>query len=236
MKDQWIALDMYFFAKPFPMRLRDRFGATGQLVFIAFLCACKQDWPQGEITFVSDSEALQKMGVEGWPLIDDEGHKWTLDEFWTFTGRFKQTKKTARGRVWNVKSTQFERWQKTIGRDMAAERQRRSRAKNGRDNNRDTPCDMAVTGGVTDKDNDKDISLTHPGVEPPDPKSTSRRNGTNPRAQGTNPRANGTNPRAQAAEARRELIPDWQPDPQPAGGIDRAAVADLRANPAGKHP
>lgn len=187
MKDQWIALDMYFFAKPFPMRLRDRFGATGQLVFIAFLCACKQEWPQGEIKFVSDYEALQKMGVEDWPLVDDQGDKWTLDEFWTFTGRFKQTKKTARGRVWNVKSTQFERWQKTIGREMAAERQRRSRAKNGRDTYRDTHRDTTVTGGVTDKDNDKDIT--------PTPVTRFASNGKN-----------------HTQDPPRPVIPDWQPD------------------------
>lgn len=238
---QWIALDAYFPFKPFPVRLRGQFGAIGQLMFIGFLCACKRNRPQGQISFASDAEALQKMGLEGCPLVNDRGEGWTLDEFWTFTGHAKQTKKTARGDVKTVKSSQFERWQHTVERDMAAERQRRWRAQNGRDKQRDTTRyderDSQRDETVTDIDKDKDISpyphdgtvtdvvtSTPQGAPPPAPPNGQRRNGTNPRAQRTNPRA------GQPAEPeRRPAIPDWAGDPEPDGPvIDAGAVAALR--------
>ncbi len=45
---------------------------------------------------------------------------------------------------------------------------------------------------------------------------------------GTNPRTRGTNPRAKAVAARRELIPDWQPEPQPACVVDPDAITAFR--------
>jgi hypothetical protein len=230
---QWLALDTQFFAKPFPIRLQERFGPTGVCLFIAFLCACKRNSPQGEISFSSDVQALQELGLHGQPLVDAAGNEWSLEDFWAFTGRMKQTKKTARGRVKNVKCTHWERWQDRIQRDQAAERQRRSRAKNGRDTYRDTSRDNGVTTCVTENESEIETQ-THPGAWPPDPASTN--NFLNPRARGTNPRAKGTNPRALAAESRRETIPDWQPDPTPNGEVvDPAVVANLRANLTGGH-
>lgn len=225
---QWLAFDAYFFGKPFPIELQERFGPTGVVLFVAFLCACKRSQPQGQISYMSDTEALHQMGLDDCLLVDSHGEKWSLDEFWTFTGRMKQTKKTARGRVRNVISTHWERWQDVARRDMAAERQRRSRAKNGRDTGRDEECDSERDDRVTDidldLDSDIDIPQTPPGVEPPAPRTNSRNNGTNPRARGTNPRA-------LVAEAHREIIPDWEPDSSPDEAIiDRAASESLRAN------
>lgn len=225
---QWLAFDAYFFGKPFPIELQERFGPTGVVLFIGFLCACKRSHPQGQISYMSDTEALHQMGLDDCLLIDNDGEKWSLDAFWTFTGRMKQTKKTTRGRVRNVKSTHWERWQDVARRDMAAERQRRSRAKNGcdtgRDDERDIERDATVTDIDLDLDSDNDIPLTPPGDKPPGPPTHSRRNGTNPRARGTNPRS-------KAAEAHRETIPDWRPgpEPEPDDTITRDALDALRA-------
>jgi hypothetical protein len=200
---QWIALDVYFFAKPFPLRLQERFGPAGLVVFIAFLCACKKNQPQGQITFSSEHEALHQMRLEGWQLVDGSGDKWTLEEFFAFTGKHKQTRKNAKGHVITLISTHFWRWQRQAQRDMAAERQRRSRAKNGRDNERDHPRDSQRDATVTDIDIDIDI--------PPTP---SRRFASNGNTQPPDP--------------PRPPVPEWQPDPEPTGTIDRAAVDALR--------
>lgn len=206
---QWLALDVFFFGKPFPIKLKERFGLAGVCVYLAFLCACKRNHPQGEISFMGTAGALQEMRVDGWPLVDDQGHEWTLDEFWAFTGRMKQTRKTSRGHVTNVKSTHFERWQETVQRDQAAERQRRSRARNDRDEMRDNERDRGVTNTVTDLDSDLDTPLP--------PKGGGRRRFA------SNGNSNGQTPAGRP-------VADWKPEDAPADVIDPKAVSNLRAN------
>jgi hypothetical protein len=142
--EQWLKLDVYFIGKPFTMKLMDRFGAAGVVTWIAFLAACKRSSVQGRVTYMSDIEARHELFIHDMPLKDDRGDPWTLDDFFTFTGKMKQTRKNAHGRVKNVTCTHWERWQNAQKTDDARERQRRSRAKNG--------CDNSVTENEREKE------------------------------------------------------------------------------------
>lgn len=133
--DQWLKLDAHFLGKPFTLKVAERFGAAGVLTWVAFLAACKQGQRQGAVTFGSE-DALYRLLFPGFdvPLTDDSGVPWTLEEFFTYTGRMKQTRKTAHGRVQNVFATHWERWQNDQKTADARERKRRSRAQNGHKN------------------------------------------------------------------------------------------------------
>ncbi|MCA1572466.1 MAG: hypothetical protein LC798_19635 [Chloroflexi bacterium] len=126
---RWIVLDAYYLGSPLAITLRRQFGAMGPLMFIAFLCACKRARPPGTFTYMTEPEALDNLGVDERWMVDNEGKPWTLDDFWTATGRMKHTKRTRRGHVMHVVCTHWERWQEDPGTVAARERKRRSRAK-----------------------------------------------------------------------------------------------------------
>jgi hypothetical protein len=129
--DQWLKLDAFLPARPFSQQLMERFGLSGLGMWVAFLAACKRQPTQGRIAFISYDEALQIMGVYGCCLLDNEGQPWTLEDFFNFTGRKRQTRRTMRGRTLYVTSTHWEDWQETRAIALARERKRRWRAKSG---------------------------------------------------------------------------------------------------------
>lgn len=131
---RWIVFDADFYGNDFTDRLHARFGWAGVGVFVAFLCAAKRSAIPGRISFTSDAEARDLLRINGWPLVDDHGETWTLDDFWAFTGRMKQTQKTRRGRIQNVRATRWEQWQNVQKTLIERERKRRSRANSERDN------------------------------------------------------------------------------------------------------
>jgi hypothetical protein len=237
---QWLVFDADFFTNPFTDALLRRFGATGAVVWVAFLCACKRSFTPGEIHFASDAEALWLMRLSDVPLADHSGREWTLDEFWRFTGRMKQTRRTSRGRVTYVRSTHWERWQDDARVLMARERQRRWRA-TSRDADVTEPRRGATLRVTPETETETEIPPTptngvqpnpskrpSQGAPPPAPRRDAPQKKPNPRAAGTNPRARGSNPRNATAEAGRVPVPDWHPqrDDQPR---DPAVAAALRA-------
>jgi hypothetical protein len=147
---RWLALDADLFAKPFTDQLLDRFGWAGVATWIAFLCACKRSRPPGQITVYGDDEALVQMGIFGRPLVDDHGGKWTLEDFWGFTGRMKQTRRTSRGRTLHVRATHWGRWQVDAGRAQEAERKASQRARKQRTDPGQTP-DRCPNGAGPDR-------------------------------------------------------------------------------------
>jgi len=197
---RWLALDADLMGKPFTLDLYDRFGWAGVGVWVAFLCACKRSRTPGSIRFLSEADARAQLGILGLDLVDNEGAGWSLDDFWTHSGRKKQTKRTLRGRETNVKATHWQRWQK--------------RTSHGKNTGTRGPLARAEAGADLDLDLDLDTPLPPRGGQP------------GRFAQNGKPQ----NPDA------RPVIPDWQPDPEPADVIDPAAVANLRANPGGKQP
>lgn len=160
---RWLALDADLFGKRFTADLYDQFGWAGITTWVAFLCACKRSPTPGRISFLNDVQAAHELGVDGWDLVDSRGEPWTLTDFWTFTGRKKQTRRTPNGRRTDVVSTHWERWQDDARMQNGRERKRRWRGENGRD-----------TRGTSDgtqfrdvpPDSDSDIDL------PPPPSST----------------------------------------------------------------
>lgn len=209
---QWLALDAEFFAKPFPVQLRERFGFAGVGVFVALLCAAKRAHPQGEISYRDDADALRILHLEGASLVNDLGVAWTLDDLWKFTGQQKQTRiKREKTRI-KCQLSHWGRWQETIRRDQAAERMSRSRARNTRNGVR-TGSEHDANTLRTDKDIDIDTPLP--------PKGGGRRRFA------SNGNGNGQTPTG-------PVIADWQPEPPPDDVIASSAVANLRANPSGK--
>lgn len=146
MSEQWLKLDAYLLAKPFPLRLLERFGPTGLVTWIAFLAACKHSVVQGRVIFAGEADGRRQLFLDAAhaiELVDGHGQPWTLSDFFTFTGRMKQTRRTAHGRVTtadgrvrtadgrvqNVICTHWERWQNTQKTVAERERKRRSRAR-----------------------------------------------------------------------------------------------------------
>ena len=159
--DQWLKLDAYFLAKPFTIRVLERFGPAGVVTWVAYLAACKRNPTQGRFTFTSDADAVCQLLLQDLPLVDAKGQPWTIDEFFAFTGRMKQTKKTRHGHVRNVISTHWKQWQNAQKTDDARERKRRSRAQNG--------CDRFVTKSESEseRENESDAvtSASPPGAD-----------------------------------------------------------------------
>lgn len=165
------------FGKPFTLDLQHRFGWAGVATWIAFLCACKRSRTPGTFRFLSEADARGQLGILGWDLVDNAGDNWTLEDFWLFTGRKKQTRRTRRGREMNVTATHWEHWQKAEQTLKEQQRQRRWRAQN-RDG-RNVAVSRRRDGRVTpnsDSDSDSDISTRDACGKPP-AGDTSRNNG-----------------------------------------------------------
>jgi hypothetical protein len=212
---RWIVLDADFFANHFTDRILDRFGPAGVCLFVALLCAAKRSRLQGQITYASDSEAFDILGLRNLELVDTAGKSWTLDDFWKFTGTQKQTRRSAHGHVKHVNVTGWSQWQETLTREMAAERQRRLRAKNERDTGV-TENEQVRDGRVGDNDSDFDLDNDSPPIPP---RGSGRRFASNGKSR----------PPAGVPVA------EWHPEPEPTSDtIGSSAVANLRANPSGK--
>lgn len=154
-RSRWVAFDVHFYDNDLGVGIRERFGPVGLVLFSAFLCACKRSSSPGHFRYSSTADALNTLGLPGLRLGDENGAEFTLDEFWTYLGQRKMTRRTRRGRITDVVATRWERWQNDFGRQTEAEDKRRSRARN-------TPTvpgqstDDAPTDQDLDPDNDKD--------------------------------------------------------------------------------
>jgi hypothetical protein len=209
---RWLALDADLFGKRFTDDLYRQFGWAGVVTWVAFLCACKRSRHPGRISALNETEAAHILGLADWDLADNDGKPWTLDDFWAFTGRKKQTRRTRHGRHFDVTSTHWERWQDAAGRAREAEQKRTSRAQKRRDPFGHDPDTPRTNVGL-----DLDLDLDNP----PTPR----------RAGGSRGRfaSNG-----QSETPTGRAVPEWQPDPEPDNVIDPVAGANLRANPSGK--
>lgn len=122
-RSRWIAADAHFYAGKLGADLRARFGPVGLLCFDAFLRACKLNNIEGQITYNGTQESfLAVVGLPFLELVDEDGDNWTLDAFWTYLGDRKQTSRRRRGRLVDVISTNWGKWQKDFRRQLDSER------------------------------------------------------------------------------------------------------------------
>lgn len=150
-RSQWIALDSFFFGSDLHAELQERFGPAGVCVWVAYLCACKRNLVQGQISYHSDADALAQMGLHGLELVNQDGEEWTMDALWTYLGRVKNVSRRRRGRVTDVLCTRWERWQKTARMQQQAEQKSSSRP-----GNTETLRGQYVDVTATDRDSDSD--------------------------------------------------------------------------------
>lgn len=163
---RWLAIDADMFGKQFIDDLYDTFGWAGIGTWTAFLCACKRSRTPGRVSFISEADARAQLGIIGYDLVDNHGDSWTLDVFWTFTGRKKQTRKTSHGRIKNVSATHWERWQDDARMQTERERKRRQRAQKCPENVQGAPdadWDNVPPDLDLDLDLDNDLSTTKNG-------------------------------------------------------------------------
>lgn len=162
---RWIAFDAHFLDGPLGMAIIDRFGPVGVTLFLGFLCACKKNHIQGQITYGSEAEALAIMGLAGVELLDAKGESFDLDSFWTLLGRRKQITRTSRGRRLNtVRSSKWTKWQQGYAHQKEAERKATSRAGNTADDTPDDPPpplsgNDAITFPETDIETDLETDI-----------------------------------------------------------------------------
>jgi hypothetical protein len=130
---RWLALDADFLSNPFTIRLLEQFGAAGVVTWVAFLCACKRSPTPGVFVYTHEAQALVELGIFHLQLRGGAVDKWTLDDFWRFTGQQKQTRMTRVIHRKHVTCSHWGRWQQDARRQDEAERKSRSRGRNRRD-------------------------------------------------------------------------------------------------------
>lgn len=137
---RWIALDVEFTTNPLGSRLRAEFGNEGPLVWIALLAAAKRSANEGMVSFGSDTDL--------WHLLGIDPPAFSSDDFLKVTGRMKETARRNRGQITDITLRRWGDLQQTIRRDVATDRQARSRARIRRD--------IDVTDSDSYRDNDQD--------------------------------------------------------------------------------
>jgi hypothetical protein len=111
---RWFAVDVLVAHSNTGTRIQEEFGPAGLAVWVCLLAAGKRSPVEGRVSFTSESEAWQILGI-----LEPDRLGFTLEEFLDTLGRLKQTRRTPkktdgtrRGRVTNVEITRWGRWQK----------------------------------------------------------------------------------------------------------------------------
>lgn len=143
--EPFVPLSIRFATGKTGSRILESFGVEGLGVWGCFLAACKASRPQGEISFASEPEGWALLGLTGFEP------QFTLEAFFTFTGRMKQTRRTRSGRVSYVVCTSWGDWNDAAKREAAKRRKSRSRPPSRRDIKR--------TSGVTESEPKRDLDI-----------------------------------------------------------------------------
>lgn len=137
---QYVPLYTGFAVEGTGPKLLSKFGTDGLLTWVCLLTAAKRARVQGTFTYVSEDGGWHELGL-GCPHIP----AFTLESFFTYTGRLKKTRKRVDGQLKHIEITGWGDWNDAWRREDEAERKSRKRAQN-------TP-DMARTlsGHSSDK-------------------------------------------------------------------------------------
>ena len=132
-RGRWISFDASFFDGSVGEMVLERFGPAGVTLFVAWLCACKRNAVQGQIEYGSVPDAMSLMGIPDLELVNAKGESWDLQSFWRALAAHKQCSTRARGRLTQVKSSKWAKWQEGFVSQKEAQRKSRSRAKKAAD-------------------------------------------------------------------------------------------------------
>lgn len=128
--DLFVPLSVRFATGKTGSAIQGRYGTEGLAVWAAYLAACKLHRPEGEIVYASEPE--------GWALLGiDQPPGFTLDAFFTYTGKLKKTRKQRSGKLTYVICTAWSRWTNAQKQEASRQRKARSRAQTERDIDRD---------------------------------------------------------------------------------------------------
>jgi hypothetical protein len=147
MADRYFFVDVHFGHKKTCARLLDKFGHAGPLVYLLVLAEAKKNTPAGTFTYESEEAGWRYLGLLEHPP------DFTLEAFFAVTGQLKQTRRTRRGRITDVKWTAWGRWQKDWERERVRKTMRRKRAHSESNN------------GVTQQSQDRNTSGTEIEIE-----------------------------------------------------------------------
>ncbi len=123
MAQRFARVDVDFPHKRTANALMQKFGPGGPLVFLYLILRSKDGVVPGTFTYSSEAVGWEKLGLDGVDM------PFTLDEFFRFTGRLKQTSRTPVGRQTNVQLTRYADWQKDAKRYEEAAKKARTRGK-----------------------------------------------------------------------------------------------------------
>lgn len=119
---QYIPVATHFHTGRTGSRILDEFGLSGLGVWVALLATCKKGQIQGTLVWLSEADAWSQLGLRGFEP------EFTFQEFVTVLGKIKQARTRRIGRENETILTRFSDWNKTIPRQLEAERMRRKRA------------------------------------------------------------------------------------------------------------
>lgn len=129
MAQRYARIDVDFAHKRTARRLTEELGIVAPYVFITLILRAKDGIEPGTFVYRSEAVGWEKLG------FDPEAMPFTLDEFFTVTGRLRQTSRKRLGDIWNVKLTQYGEWQKDSKRYEEAAKKSRTRGKSAGDTN-----------------------------------------------------------------------------------------------------
>lgn len=129
MAQRYARIDVDFFHKNTARKLQTELGLAGPLVFLSLILRAKDGIEPGVFVYRSEAVGWEKLG------FDPEAMPFTLDTFFTTTGRLRQTSRKRLGDIWNVKLSHYGEWQQESRKYEAAVKKSRTRHKSTGDTN-----------------------------------------------------------------------------------------------------
>ncbi len=124
----WYKADSRFFGSQVEQDIYQRWGADGDIVWLAYEGACKRAYPtEGRVPYTSEAQLAAFLGITDREFHDRLGKPFALDEFFVWTGIAKLTKLHRRGEFPHI---EHRRWQESQhDRDQSLQHRSRHRSK-----------------------------------------------------------------------------------------------------------
>lgn len=117
---RYVPMDVNVAFGRFGTKLEAKWGMEGLCTWMLLLAAAKREPAQGTFTYTSEAEAWTKIGATA--------TRFSFNEFITFCGRGKQTRRTVSGRVSYVEITGWTDWNNEFRQQADSEQKSRKRA------------------------------------------------------------------------------------------------------------